>query len=68
MEKTTYYYQIEKEGVAWERTPFFIARYKRRGDAVRLAKEIAEKNNRKVRMTDNDKLLQGSYFHPSITV
>lgn len=61
----TYYFQISSVmKLDWTRVPAIKAQFEHRADACDLARNLADSNGFEVRMTDNEKLLQGSYFSP----
>jgi len=60
----TYYYQIKQDGKEWDQIPAFPGDYPTREKAIEMAKSTAKTFNQEVRLTDNAKLLQGSYFRP----
>ncbi len=61
-----YYFQLaEKNPVSenWEQIKAHEYNFDKREDAVSFAKYMAALFCTKVRLTDNSKLLQGTYFH-----
>jgi len=62
----TYYFQI-RCALEWEQTPAEAYNFDRRIDAVKFARLMADTHEKEVRMTDNERLFQGSYFRPSFT-
>lgn len=64
MEK--YYFQTQtKERSDWDTIPPTSGEFSKREDACTFARNLAVTQGSEVRMTDNEKLLQGSYFSPN---
>lgn len=62
----TYYFQLSTgRDRKWEEIKPFEKDFDLRSDAVSFAKGLARKAGYEVRMTDNVRLLQGSYFSPN---
>jgi hypothetical protein len=64
MKTEKFFFQIRTTYKGWDETAAFDAVFSTREQAVEMAKKTAALWGAEVRMTDNEKLLQGSYFSP----
>jgi hypothetical protein len=57
-----YYFQIAEDGKEWDDIKPIVLEFETRTEAVNIGYNLSKNQGKEVRLTDNEKMLNGSYI------